>query len=318
MRFRVLALLGALMFAAAALAPATGSASGTSGPCGQLKGVGSYDHVVVIMDENVAYSTLRDSAQAPYLHTLGSQCGTETNMHAATHPSQPNYMAATSGHATGSGAYTVNDNVFHQAQVVGDRWAAYQESMPSACSGSRSPYLKGHNPPFCYTDLASPKNTCALYDVPSSPALDDAIYHDSLPALSWVTPDACHDMHWVQGCSQPYSKRISAGDTWLSRLVPRLTALPSYAAGKTLVLITWDEGDGASTDGVDCTRSSVYTSQPSCDIPTIVVSPYVVPGTVDHADRNLYGLLGDVEDILGYPRLGRAVGQSSPRPGLGF
>jgi hypothetical protein len=41
-------------------------------------------------------------------------------------------------------------------------------------------------------------------------------------------------------------------------------------------------------------------------------------GATDSADHNLYGLLGDVEDILGLARLGRAVGQASLRPGLHF
>jgi hypothetical protein len=61
----------------------------------------------------------------------------------------------------------------------------------------------------------------------------------------------------------------------------------------------------------------VYRTQRSCQIPTIIVSPYVSAGSTDSADHNLYGLLGDIEDILGYPRLGRAVGQPTLRSGLG-
>ena len=55
-----------------------------------------------------------------------------------------------------------------------------------------------------------------------------------------------------------------------------------------------------------------------CLIPTFVLSPYVVPGARDTRDHNLYSLLGTIEDILGLPRLGRAVGQPSLRPGLRF
>jgi hypothetical protein len=125
-------------------------------------------------------------------------------------------------------------------------------------------------------------------------------------------------MHWLSGCSQPKSQRIGVGDAWLADLIPQLTAMPSYRAGQTLIVVTWDEGSGKEVNGSDCTSPAVYNSQPSCQIPTMIVSPYITPGRVDGADHNLYGLLGDIEDILGLPRLGRAVGQPSLRPGLGF
>jgi len=125
-------------------------------------------------------------------------------------------------------------------------------------------------------------------------------------------------MHGLTGCPQPSSQRIAAGDAWLAELLPRLTAMLSYRAGETLIVVTWDEGNGKETNGTDCTLPSAYTTEASCQIPTIVVSPYLSAGSVDNTDHNLYGLLGDVEDILGYPRLGRAVGQPSLRSGLGF
>jgi hypothetical protein len=270
------------------------------------------------MDENVSENTLSHSTQAPYLHTLAAACGSELLMHAATHPSQPNYMAVTSGSATAVGAHTGNDNLFHQAQVRGDTWRAYEESAPRSCAGAAAPYVTGHNPPFWYTDLRTPTNVCALFDQPLSPALDDAISNDSLPTLSWITPNECNDMHGLAGCAQPSTQRIAAGDDWLADLIPRLTALPSYRSGQTLIVVTWDEGDGKATNGVDCTSPVVYGEQPSCQVPTYVVSPFVSPGSTDVTNHNLYGLLGDIEDILGYPRLGRSVGQPSLRPGLGF
>ncbi|MGH3471836.1 MAG: alkaline phosphatase family protein [Nocardioidaceae bacterium] len=270
------------------------------------------------MEENLTYSSLQRSSQAPYLHGLASACGSETFMHAATHPSQPNYMALTSGEPTGVGVHTDNDNVFHQAQSSGLTWKSYEESMPSNCHGASGLYKTGHNPAFYYKDLRSPTNTCTADDVPLAPALSTAINNDSLPSFSWITPNACDDMHWQKGCPETRTQRISAGDSWLSTLIPELTAMPSYQAGQTLILITWDEGDGPAKNGVDCTSPTVYASQSSCQIPTIVVSPYIQPGTTDGTDHNLYGLLGDIVDILGLPRLGRSVGQSSLRPGLGF
>jgi phospholipase C len=300
-----ISLLGASVLALGSVVPA----GAATAPCGTLSGTPAYEHVVVIMDENVSYAQLKKSTQAPYLHSLGAQCGSELFMHAATHPSQSNYMALASGVATALGTQTANDNIFHQAQVAGDTWRGYDESMPRNCSKTKAPYKNGHNPAFWYTDLQSPTNTCALYDVPMTPALDNDIAHDSLPTFSWVTPNICNDMHGLASCPKPNSQRIGVGDTWLSTMVPRLTAMPSYQQGKTLIIVTWDEGNGGEVVGSDCTKPSVYATQGSCQIPTIIVSPYVLPGATDAADHNLYGLLGDIEDILGYPRLGRAVGQ---------
>lgn len=298
--------------------PTSAAPEAAAAPCGTLAGVPDYSRVVVLMDENVSYATLQSSSQAPYLHTLASQCGSETFMHAATHPSQPNYMALASGQATGVGVHPGGDNIFYQAQVQGVSWRSYEESMPRNCAGNSGFYKSGHNPAFWYTDLRSPTNTCALYDVPLATALDSDIQSDTLPALSWITPNACNDMHGLAGCPQPTSQRIGAGDAWLSTLLPRLTSMPSCQAGQTLIVITWDEGNGKETNGIDCTDPARYETQASCQIPTIVVSPYVTPGATDGADHNLYGLLGDIEDILGFPRLGLAVGQPSLRPGLGF
>jgi PKD repeat protein len=291
------------------------------GPCGLLTydpaHPPTYSHVVVIMDENKQPKDLTPST-APYLTGLKSECGYEGFMHAATHASDPNYMAATSGFPTPLGSMIANDNVFHQAQVAGDSWRSYQQSMTRNCGPGHQPYSTWHDPAHWYSDLRSPVNTCATNDVPLSPSLANDLANDALRAYSWITPDDCHNMHWDSTCSYPQSQAVYQGDQWLSQVVSQITSTSDYLAGRTLVVITWDEGSGPATKGVDCTSPAVYSKQASCQIPTFVLSPYITPGRVDNSDHNLCSLLGTTEDILGYPRLGRAVGQTSMRPGLGF
>jgi phospholipase C len=320
------AMLGALTLLPGPAAEAARlSAPAVAGPCGTLpydqNDPPDYSHIVMIMDENLSYDQLQQSTIAPYLHGLAARCGSETNMHAATHPSQPNYMAATSGIASGVGVHTANDNIFAQLQSSGRAWRTYAESMPKPCSpaaASSPTYKIGHNPAFFYTDLRTPENTCLLNDLPMSPGLGDAIASDSLTAYTWIVPNLCDDIHWIAACSYPRAQRVGAGDDWLSTVVPRLTATPSYQAGRTLIVITFDEGTGGSTNGVDCTDPAYYPAHADCRIATIVVSPYIVPGAVDGTDQNLYSLLATTEDILRLPRLNRAVGQPSLRPGLRF
>jgi phospholipase C len=299
-------------------------ATATTSPCGFLSASYNpnnppvYQHIVVLMEENLTYSTFEKSTAAPKTHALEHACGSEGFMHAATHPSQPNYMAATSGVATGVGVKTTNDNIFHQLQVAGGSWRDYAESMATPCQAASSSYYKpGHTPAFWYKDLRSPTNTCLLYDIPMSPALDNDITNDTLPSYAWITPDECDGYYWVAACSTPQSNRLARGDAYLGALMARLTAMPSYQAGQTLILITWDEGSSTSGTGIDCSSPSVYTTSPSCQIPTIVLSPYITP-SVDMTDHNLYGLLATTEDLLGLPRLGRAVGAISLRSGLAF
>jgi phosphatidylinositol-3-phosphatase len=304
----------------------TGLASAAGGPCGSLTydptNLPIYDHVVVIMDENLSYPALQKSSVAPYLKSLALTCGSETNMHAATHPSQPNYMAATSGIATTLGTRTGNDNIFHQAQVAGRTWGVFEESMPFNCAANNATtaptYKNGHNPAFWYNDLRTPVNTCKTYDVPRSPGLNTAIAADALPAYSWVAPNLCDDMHWATSCTYPQASRVAQGDSWLSTFIPTLTGMPSYAAGRTLIIITFDEGGEAGTVGAPCTDPTYYVSHPDCNVPTLVLSPYIIPGATDSSSQNLYSLLATTEQILGLPPLGQAVNQPSMRTGLGF
>lgn len=295
-------------------------------PCGSLAGsylpsaAPTYDKVVVVMEENVSYAHWKASAQATYTQSLASQCGSEANFYAATHPSQRNYMATTSGYASSVGTMSASDNVFHQLQARSRTWRNYAESMPSNCApptGSFPSYKRGHTPAYWYSDLRTPVNSCAKYDVPLSPALDNDLAGDALPAYSWITPNECNDYHWDSSCSYSQDRRIAVGEKWLQNLVPRLTGTPSYQRGHTLIVITFDEGDGSETSGIDCT-SAANAGRPDCKVPTIVMSPYVVPGTVDRTKLSLYSLGGTVADILGLPRIGRMAGAGSLRPGLRF
>jgi Phosphoesterase family len=300
------------------------AAHAATAPCGSLASAynplvpPTYQHVVVIMDENLSYAKWQNSSQASYTHGLAAACGSERFFHVATHPSQPNYMATTSGIASPVATKSSADNVFHQAKAAGNSWKSYEESMSANCAGSAGFYKTGHNPAFWYTDLRSPGTGCVSNDVPLSPALGNDIASDSLPTFSWITPNLCNDMHWLTGCPAPQALRIATGDTWLAKLIPQLTALPSYRSGSTLIVLTWDEGSEPSTNGIDCVAPAVYTKDPSCQVPAIVISPYIVPGTTDATNHNLYGLLRTTQDILGYGHLNGAAGQSSLRPGLGF
>ena len=59
------------------------------------------DHVIWIWMENKPYDAVIGSPSAPYENQLAAACGLATNYHGVTHPSLPNYIAATSGGTQG-------------------------------------------------------------------------------------------------------------------------------------------------------------------------------------------------------------------------
>ena len=97
---------------------------------------GSWEHVVWIWFENHGYDEIVGSAAAPFINrTLIAGCGLATNAHNETHPSLPNYIAATSGLPPGrlgrwttdcnatAGCLTRAPSLFGQAAS----WGAYAE-----------------------------------------------------------------------------------------------------------------------------------------------------------------------------------------------
>ncbi len=101
MRNKLLLMVAAMV---AVIGTATGAAvsspaaAAASGPCGTAAAPPAYRHVIWIWMENHSYSDIiGNTAQAPYINSLASSCGVATDYHNTTHPSLPNYLAATSG-----------------------------------------------------------------------------------------------------------------------------------------------------------------------------------------------------------------------------
>jgi phosphatidylinositol-3-phosphatase len=291
--------LAALSWPAVMLATASApTAAAATGPCGTLTTAPAYSHVIWIWMENHSFGDIiGNTAQAPYINSLASECGLATSYHNLSHPSLPNYVGATSG-LSGSSIKTFDSDcsvskkcstsapsIFGQ----GETWKAYEESMPSNCAPSDSgEYAVRHNPPPYYTTLSG----CPTFDVPYSQLSSD-LANNALPAFSFITPNLIDDMH---------DGTIADGDTWLSANLPVILNSPEYQSGSTVVFITWDEGTGGK-NGEACATN---TTDASCRVATIVVSPSTPAGSTSSTLFNHYSLLGTTEHLLGLPALGAA------------
>ncbi len=287
---RPLAALAASFLTALVLAAAGAGTPAAAGPCGgQARPPAHWQHVVWIWMENESFADVAGSSSAPYLTQLAGQCGLATAYQAISHPSLPNYIAATSGSDWGitdddppSSHPLAQPSIFGQVATAGLTWRGYEESMPSNCDRSDSGrYAVRHNPAVYYPRIAA---QCRRWDVPlgttSAGALVSDLRRGRLPSFAFVTPNLCNDMH---DCP------IATGDAWLRRWIPRILAGPDYRAGTTVLVVTFDEGSGSSNQ-----------------VATVVVSPATRPGTRSSTAFTHYSLLKTTEQLLGLPALAHA------------
>jgi hypothetical protein len=260
---------------------------------------GRYTKVMVIAEENHGYGQIIGDPDAPFINDLAARYGNATHMDAgypAHCPSLAAYILLTSGTTdricdddSPKAHPLTGDNIFHQVAAAGRQWRAYAESEPHPCAlqnGAGGRYLVRHVPATYYLDERA---DCARWAVPIS-ALGGDIAAGMLPAFSFVTPDACDDMHGAGGCP---GDLVATGDRWLQTQMSQIMAGPDYRAGRLVVIVTWDEG--TATDN---------------HIPAIVVSPTTShvwsPAALTHCS-----VLRAAEEIMSLPLIGCAAGAGS-------
>jgi phosphatidylinositol-3-phosphatase len=245
-----------------------------------------YSHVVWIVMENTSFSDVIGSPKAPYINALARSCGLATSFFAEDHPSLPNYLAMTSGSTQGvsgdSGPTArglAAPSLFGQ---LGSSWRVLAESMPSPCRRSDSGlYIAHHNPALYYSDSRA---SCAANDMPLESRFDLAA------RFTFITPNNCNNMH---------SCEVGKGDRWLAEWVPKIARTRVYRKHKTVLFVTWDEGDESQR------------------IATLVISPSTRRGARSGASYNHYALLRTTEELLGQGLLGKAVtAESMQRPSV--
>lgn len=250
--------------------------------------------------ENRTYEDVLGSGRAaPRLSAYAQVCGLATRYSAVTHPSLPNYLAATSGSTGGvtsdcSPAQCPQNraSIFGQLGSAGKQWRTYAESMPSACTlASQGPYATKHNPAVYFVPVRA---RCRQWDVPMGGTTGPfaAALSRGLPAFAFVEPDMCDDGH---DCTTAHA------DTWLGGVLDRVTRSRVYAAGDVAVFVTWDEGIGSDQR-----------------VATVVISPGVRTGTRSTQAFTHYSLLRTTEALLGLPLLAAARTASDMRPAFGL
>ena len=234
------------------------------------------DHVVIVVLENRNGQDV--AREAPYLASLATTGAALTDMHAEAHPSQPNYLALFSGGTQG----VVDDGCPHlfdapslagELVAAGYTFAGYAEDLPrpgfTGCSAGD--YARKHSPWTDFRDVPAAANQ-PLTAMPADYA--------SLPTVSFLIPNLCHDMH---DCS------IVEGDRWLSQDIDRFARWAR--THNSLLIVTFDESESLRD------RDN--------HIATLAVGQRVIPGPLTERTDH-YRLLRTLEDLYGLPPLGRS------------
>jgi hypothetical protein len=235
-----------------------------STPCVNATAPAKFSHIIVWELENHSYSATR--GVMPYLDGIADQCGywDSTSFLANHHPSLPNYLHQTYGSnwgVTDDGTPAQHpenlENIFHQ---LGAGAKSYMEGMPNNCTLANSgKYTAHHNPAAYYTYLNS-RTLCQTNDVPYTQFATALATESTFPKFAFVVPTNCHNGH-PNSCSGTKVTDLKAlaiqADNFLKTELPKILNSPTYTSGKTLVLITWDEGKKYS--GAAGNAQNIYT-----------------------------------------------------------
>jgi hypothetical protein len=136
------------------------------------------------------------------------------------------------------------------------------------------------------------------------------------PNYSFITPDLCHDGH-DETCVNPAQKGgLEGEDEFLKEWVPRILASPAFKKDG-LLIVTYDEAEAAS-GAADASACCNEPTGPNTPLPgiggpgggrtgSVLLSPFIKPGSVTDTPYNHYSLLRSMEDLFGLDHLGYAA-----------
>ncbi len=302
--------LGVLGVTAFAVSPTTSKAAPTP------------PHIMVIVDENEAYSSAQTSSpnyvignsNAPYINTLAGTYASATNWFAVQHNSPNDYLDLIGGTNFGlpNGRPYSSPTLVDELHSAGIPWKGYFENLPSNCyngaSLSDGLYDPNHNPFHYFVNSSTSGggwcssaniNTEGVVPYPTTGASGLAADLDAAgaPDFVFVVPNDCDEMHGDTSSGSPCASDsdgdlIGAGDNWLQNNLPAVLASNWYTSGG-IIVITWDESASGDDSGGSYGDGG--------HIPTIIISANSQGHFTSSGDH--YATLRAIEEAYGVPLL---------------
>lgn len=191
-------------------------------------------------------------------------------------------------------------NLMSQLDAAGKGWRGYFQGMPYAgyrgycypdrCNGipdADTQYVSKHNGIVNFANLQNPADMARMLPLGQ---LTVDLAQGTVPALSYIVPDECNDMHgappWCVDSGNPGTLQqdwlISNGDKFVGTAVHQITASSTWGTGRDAIVVTFDEGNQASSR-----------------IATIVVANHGPRGLLDGTLYDHYSLLASLEGAFG-------------------
>jgi phosphatidylinositol-3-phosphatase len=262
------------------------------------------------------------SGQAPN-GTTQDACTTYANF-VSTEPLDADGQAVGRGCVYPAEVKTIAD----QLAGHGLTWRAYMEDMgndPNSPHNCRHPmlgatdmtqsarvgdqYAARHNP-FVYFHSLIDSPDCAANDVPLTELSKDLSSARTTASFSFITPNLCNSGH-DDPCVDGSTGGLVAVNAFLKTWVPEILDSPAYKNGGLLV-ITFDEAERRDTASCCNEPTGPNVMAPGISGPgggrigAVVISPFVLPGTINDTPYNHYSLLRTIEDLFDLPHLGYA------------
>jgi hypothetical protein len=212
-----------------------------------------------------------------------------------------------------------------QLTSAGLGWRGYMQDMGRPCqhpalgapdpwrkATARSQYATRHNPFVYFRSITAHPSYCKAHVRALAALSTDLQKVSTTRALTYITPDLCHDAHDAR-CADGGPGGLRAANAFLKAWVPKILASRAFTRDGVLV-ITADESEGVVEDSRGCCGEGVgpNAGRPGIEGPgggrigALVISPFSRPGTSTSRPYNHYSLLGTIEDLFGLPRLGYA------------
>jgi len=291
-----------------------------------------FDHIFVIMMENTGFDSLIGNANAPFINSAAAQFGLARDYFGVTHPSQPNYIAATSGGLNGivdDNDHTINvPNIVDQLEGQHKTWKGYMQSIFAdgntdklAHAAGNQLYERKHNPFVSYQDVQT--NPARMANIVDLSQLDTDLASGHVPNYAWISPDQCHDMHGRGGggaadpCDFSHEQNlIATGDAFLAQTVGAIMSSKVWGE-ESAILITWDESDftGTGPAGFGDTSGCCDADPGGGHVVTLAITgdKHAGPRTSDVA-YNHYSLLATVQDSFKLGCLGFTCDTANVHP----
>lgn len=267
---------------------AAASAATVAGPSVPGQKVDFKRVFIVILENEDEQSALAQ----PFLSQLANSGALLSQYNGISHPSEPNYLALTSGSDWG-----IHDDFRHtiNATHLGDlldakgySWKSYAEDYPGQCDlrAQVGNYVRKHEPFLSYADVQASPSQCA--HVVNANALAVDIKNGTLPSFSLYIPNNRNNGH---------DTGVKFADRWLADRFGALLTDQRFSKDMLFVVI-FDEADHGN---------HVYA---------VLHGDTIRPGSDSRVSYNHYSLLRTIEDGFGLGSLGRGDATAAPIEGV--